>query len=93
MVQAAAHALRNHWTVEQILDRLRLMQTKTQGLFTLDSLKYLIDGGRISHLKGLFSLHARIRPVIGPEKIDGIYADIRTGNDLETRPEHGFRKS
>ncbi len=50
------------------------MQTKTQGLFTLDSLKYLIHGGRISHLKGLLASMLRIKPVIGPEKINGIYA-------------------
>ena len=74
MVQAAAYALRSRWTVEQILDRLRLMQTKTQGLFTLDSLKYLIHGGRISHLKGLLASMLRIRPIIGPEKINGVYA-------------------
>jgi DegV family protein with EDD domain len=74
MVQATAHALRNHWTVEQILDRLRQMQARTQGLFTLDSLKYLIHGGRISHLKGLLASMLRIRPIIGPEKINGVYA-------------------
>jgi len=74
MVQAAGYALRNRWTVEQILDRLRLMQTKTQGLFTLDSLKYLIHGGRISHLKGLLASMLRIRPIIGPEKVNGVYA-------------------
>jgi DegV family protein with EDD domain len=80
MVQAAAHALRNQWTVERILDQLRLMQTKTQGLFTLDNLKYLIHGGRISHLKGLLASMLRIKPLIGPEKIHGIYATF--GQDL-----------
>lgn len=74
MVQAAASALRNHWTIERILDHLRQMQAKTQGLFTLDSLKYLIHGGRISHLKGLLASMLRIKPLIGPEKINGIYA-------------------
>jgi DegV family protein with EDD domain len=74
MVQAAAYALRNNWAVERILDQLRLMQTKTQGLFTLDSMKYLIHGGRISHLKGLLASVLRIKPIIGPEKTDGVYA-------------------
>jgi DegV family protein with EDD domain len=80
MVQAAAHALRNKWTVERILDQLRLMQTKTQGLFTLDNLKYLIHGGRISHMKGLLASMLRIKPLIGPEKIHGIYATF--GQDM-----------
>lgn len=74
MVQAAAHALRKDWTVERILDQLSQMQAKTQGLFTLDNLKYLVHGGRISHLKGLVASVLRIKPVIGPEKINGIYA-------------------
>jgi len=74
MVQAAAYALRSNWAVERILDQLLQMQAKTQGLFTLDSLKYLIHGGRISHLKGLVASMLRIRPVIGPEKVNGVYA-------------------
>ncbi len=74
MVQAAAHARQKHWTVEQILNHLQQMQAKTQGLFTLDNLKYLIHGGRISHLKGLLASMLRIKPLIGPEKIHGIYA-------------------
>ncbi len=74
MVQAAAYALRKDWTVERILDQLSQMQAKTQGLFTLDNLKYLVHGGRISHLKGLVASVLRIKPVIGPEKINGIYA-------------------
>jgi DegV family protein with EDD domain len=74
MVQAAAFALQKNWPLEQILDQLHLMQAKTQGLFTLNNLKYLIHGGRISHLKGLVASMLRIKPVIGPEKKTGIYA-------------------
>jgi len=74
MVQAAAHAVRERWNSERILDHLRQMQAKTQGLFTLDSLKYLIHGGRISHMKGLLASMLRIKPLIGPEKINGVYA-------------------
>ena len=87
MVQAAAYALRNHWTVEQILDRLRQMQTRTQGLFTLDSLKYLIHGGRISHLKGLLASMLRIQTCDRTGKNQWSLRHLRTGNDLETRPE------
>jgi DegV family protein with EDD domain len=74
MVQTAAYALQNNWPIEQILSQLHQMQAKTQGLFTLDNLKYLIHGGRISHLKGLVASMLKIRPVIGPEKTHGIYA-------------------
>lgn len=74
MVQAAAHALRSGWSVEQILEQLQKMQTRTQGLFTLGTLKYLVHGGRISHLKGLIASMLNIKPIIGPEKEHGIYA-------------------
>ncbi len=74
MVQAASYALRAGWGMEQILNQLRKMQARTQGLFTLSTLKYLIHGGRISHLKGLMASILNIKPVIGPEKEIGKYA-------------------
>jgi DegV family protein with EDD domain len=74
MVQAAVHARRAGWGLEQILEQLRKMQTRTQGMFTLSTLKYLIHGGRISHLKGLMASVLNIKPIIGPEKEHGKYA-------------------
>lgn len=73
MVQAAAHARQASWSQAQILERLALIQAHTQGLFTLDSLKYLIHGGRISHLKALAASVLKIRPVLGPDKAEGRY--------------------
>jgi len=73
MVEAAGRALQAGWTVEHILERLRLIQAHTQGYFTLNSMKYLIHGGRISHLKGLMASMLKIRPIIGPEKEHGTY--------------------
>jgi len=73
MVEAAGRALHAGWTVEAILERLRLIQARTQGLFTLNSLNYLVHGGRISHLKGLMASMLKIRPIIGPEKEHGTY--------------------
>jgi DegV family protein with EDD domain len=73
MVQAAVQARQASWSLEQILERLTLIQAQTQGLFTLDSLKYLIHGGRISHLKALAASVLKIRPVLGPDKVEGRY--------------------
>lgn len=73
MVEAAGRALQAGWTVDRILERLRLIQAHTQGYFTLNSMKYLIHGGRISHLKGLMASVLKIRPIIGPEKEHGTY--------------------
>lgn len=73
MVEAAGRLLHAGWSVERILERLRLIQVHTQGYFTLNSLRYLVHGGRISHLKGLMASMLKIRPIIGPEKEHGTY--------------------
>jgi DegV family protein with EDD domain len=73
MVETAGCLIRAGWSVDAILERLRLIQGRTQGYFTLNSLKYLVHGGRISHLKGLMASVLKIRPIIGPEKEHGTY--------------------
>ena len=42
-------------------------------LYTLKELKYLIHGGRISHMKGLVASILNIKPIIGVEKEGGTY--------------------
>ena len=55
----------------KLLDQIR---EKTEAMFTLADLKYLIHGGRISHLKGLMGSVLNIKPVIGvAAKTDGKY--------------------
>ena len=73
MVQLAAHALRAGWSLERILEQLQKMRQQTQVLFTLGTLKYLVHGGRISHLRGLVASMLNIKPIIGPEKEKGMY--------------------
>ena len=73
MVQAAAHAAKLNWSIERIIAQLEQMQPRTQGLFTLKTLKYLVHGGRISHMKGLVASMLNIKPIIGPEKDKGTY--------------------
>src|SRR5512135_3421960 len=52
-VEAAARAVQAGWPLDQILPRLEAIRQQATGMFTLPMLKYLIHGGRISHLKGL----------------------------------------
>ncbi len=73
LVQAAAHAFRNGWTVDKTVERLNRIQERTWGLFTLNELKYLVHGGRISHIRGLVASMLSIKPIIGPEKVEGKY--------------------
>lgn len=72
-VEAAARAAQAGMKIEQVVALLERIRQKTEGLFTLNSLKYLIHGGRISHLKGLVGSLLNIKPIIGPEKEKGMY--------------------
>ncbi len=72
-VEAAARALEAGWPLERVFRMLETIRQKCEGMFTLDTLRYLIHGGRISHLKGLLASVLHIRPVIGVGKEDGKY--------------------
>ena len=45
-------------------------------MYTLNELKYLIHGGRISHMKGLIASMLNIKPLIGVEKVNGTYIQL-----------------
>lgn len=72
-VEAAAHAVAAGWGMGDILKLIDQIREGTQTLFTLGELKYLIHGGRISHLKGLLASMLNLKPVIGVAKDDGKY--------------------
>jgi DegV family protein with EDD domain len=72
-VQAAANASAAGWSRDQVVGMLRQVTEATEVLFTLPTLKYLIHGGRIGHLKGLLAQVLNIRPIIGVEKQAGTY--------------------
>lgn len=73
MVEAAARAARAGWPVYKILELLNRIQAATESIYTLRELKYLIHGGRISHMKGLIAQALNIKPIIGVEKRTGTY--------------------
>jgi len=72
-VEAAARAARAGWSLEAILDLLHRIGEASSTFFTLNDLRYLIHGGRISHIKGLLAQLLNIKPVIGVDKVRGIY--------------------
>jgi DegV family protein with EDD domain len=72
-VEAAARAVKAGWSKEQILALMERIGNASDSLYTLKELKYLIHGGRISHMKGLIALLLRIKPLIGVEKEGGTY--------------------
>ena len=72
-VKAAARAVQAGWTLEKILPMLQKISDASESIYTLEELKYLIHGGRISHMKGLIASLLNIKPMIGVEKVNGTY--------------------
>jgi len=72
-VIAAARALKAGWTLDKILPMLQQISAASESIYTLEELKYLIHGGRISHMKGLIASLLNIKPMIGVEKVNGTY--------------------
>ena len=72
-VEVAARAAKAGWSIDRIVAMLQRMTAATDTLYTLSTLKYLIHGGRISHLKGLVASILSIKPIIGVEKVGGTY--------------------
>lgn len=75
-VLAAANAVRAGWTKEQILAMLQKISDATDIIFTVDTLEYLIHGGRVSHIQGLVANLLNIKPVIHVDKSTGKYAQL-----------------
>jgi len=75
-VEVAARMLKAGAVLKEILPRLDVLREKVEGMYTLDTLKYLIHGGRISHITGLLASLLSIKPIIGVEKEHGKYAQL-----------------
>ncbi|MEJ2013650.1 MAG: DegV family protein [Anaerolineales bacterium] len=72
-VLLAARAAASGWAKARILAALEEMSRATQSLYTLKELRYLIHGGRISHMSGLLAAVLNIKPIIGVDTARGIY--------------------
>ena len=72
-VEAAAKAIKAGWPLQKALELMEKIGKASESIYTLNELKYLIHGGRISHMKGLIASLLNIKPIIGVEKVHGIY--------------------
>ena len=72
-VQAAARGIAAGYSVDQIRELLDKVGDTSEAIFTLPDLKYLIHGGRISHLTGLVASTLGIKPLIGVDRETGKY--------------------
>jgi DegV family protein with EDD domain len=75
-VEAAARALKARWPIRQVLALLERIGAASDSAYTLQELKYLIHGGRISHMKGLIASILNLKPLIGVEKVNGTYVQL-----------------
>ena len=75
-VETAAKMLHEGKSVNEIRQKLEVLQQKVNGMFTLSDLRYLIHGGRISHISGLVASLLNIKPIIGVDKQHGKYYQV-----------------
>ena len=75
-VEAAAQALKAGWPKERVLALMKRIGEASESRYTLKELKYLIHGGRISHMKGLIASVLNLKPLIGVEKVNGTYVQL-----------------
>jgi len=75
-VEAAARTNKAGWAKDRILDLIKRIGDSCESVYTLDELKYLIHGGRISHMKGIIASLINIKPLIGVEKENGTYSQL-----------------
>ncbi|MEN8173391.1 MAG: DegV family protein [Chloroflexota bacterium] len=75
-VAAAARAIKAGWAKDKILALMEKISAASESMYTLNELKYLIHGGRISHMKGLVASLLNIKPMIGVEKVNGTYIQL-----------------
>jgi len=73
-VEMAAKAIKAGWSRDKVINLVKKVGTASESLYTLKELKYLIHGGRISHMKGLIANVLKLKPMIGVEKMKGTYA-------------------
>lgn len=76
MVEAAFQAIKAGWSKEKIIGLMERIREASSSIYTLKELQYLINGGRISHMKGLIASLLNIKPIIGVEKEGGTYAQL-----------------
>jgi DegV family protein with EDD domain len=72
VVEAVAKAIKAGWTREEIMPLVKLVSDKTDIVYTIATLKYLVHGGRIGRVKGLVGSLMDFKPIIGIDKNEGI---------------------
>jgi len=67
-VEAAGRMIQAGWPLDRILPALERIKQATETFYTLETLRYLEHGGRISHIQALLGQILDLKPIIGVEK-------------------------
>jgi DegV family protein with EDD domain len=81
-VLAAAYAARAGWARAAIQQRLEAIRARTEVIFTLETLEYLVAGGRIGRVQAIASKLLNIKPIIHVEHHDGRYGTVAKARTL-----------
>ncbi len=66
-VYEAAKSVRNGETRRQIIEKLMMIKTKIDHVFTVDTLEYLKKGGRINPMKATLATVLNVKPILTVE--------------------------
>ena len=80
-VITAALAARAGWTMNAIREHLARIRDKTEVVYTLDTLDYLMRGGRIGRVKAMAGALLHLKPVIRVDT-DGKYSTVTTARTI-----------
>jgi DegV family protein with EDD domain len=80
-VIAAALAARAGWTMNAIQERLASIRSKTEVIYTLDTLDYLVRGGRIGRVKAMAGALLHLKPIIRVDT-DGKYTSVSSARTI-----------
>lgn len=82
-VEAAAKSFADGWSIKEVKNYLKSIRLFANGMFTLNDMKYLVHGGRISHIKGLLATALQLKPIIKVDKGSGKYIDAGRGRTIK----------
>lgn len=82
-VEAAGRAIRAGWTLPQILELLEKVRAATDGCYTLETMRYLVPGGRITSGQAFLATLLNIKPIISIDKEKGVYVRWGQATNIE----------
>jgi DegV family protein with EDD domain len=80
-VLATALASNAGWALQAIQERLEKIRSRTEVIYTLDTLEYLARGGRIGRVKAIAGALLNLKPVIHVDA-DGKYSTVTTARTI-----------